>query len=66
MELRSTKKQTGRSSKPDMEVEARKRQRTSEGPILVGLNDRGGEDMRYVLDGHVWEDSSSSEYEAHF
>ncbi|KAJ8435634.1 hypothetical protein Cgig2_000300 [Carnegiea gigantea] len=54
LEFHSRKNQTGRSLKPDLEVEAKKRRRTSDSPNLVGSNDGEREDM-----------SSGSKYEAH-
>ncbi|KAJ8419874.1 hypothetical protein Cgig2_033654 [Carnegiea gigantea] len=64
-ELHSKKSLTGRSSKPNLEVEARKRQRRFEGPNLVGSNDGERNEMRCVLQGDLWQDSSGSEYEPH-
>lgn len=64
MELRSKSNQTGRASKPDLEVEAKKRRRTLGGANLVGSNDVMREDIMCVVEGDMWEDSTCSEYEA--
>lgn len=46
-------------------MEARKRQRRFEGPNSVGSNDGKREEMRCELQGGLWQDSFSCEYEAH-